>query len=279
MNDQNNEDLLALYYQSRSERPSELLDQRIRKAAQARAKRNQRHWIWGLSKVAVFVLTISVVLRLWIDQPSIDDLGEIPEPSEMLFSEALPKKEESVIRSSGMRERSAVAADSMTGLAQAPEAAQNHKSIEQSAPVIDSFADPKPETFTADLADEAMPTAPKMAREATIAAISIPELPFSQQALEALDTNLTVELDQTGISTVYFAGKRILSVAQSDTGITFKAWQGSEALGVQVDWMMTSGGLGNCTRQDVYQRCNISDRVSGYFRNQSLDHIEWFQPR
>ncbi len=282
MNDRDDEDLLALYRRSRDEQPSELVDWRIRNAALSANKRRHRNWLWALSKVAVVVLSFSVVLQLWLDSQVPEEIVIFSEESTQGLPMVLPQRSMEFPLPETPRENSAADLNIMqkSTLEETTAAAEASGSVQSSAPTIDRFA-VSPEPAASMSADEAptVSSPPVLPEYVPTASVSLPELPTSIAGLASLDPQLTVRTDPAGNIDVISGNQRVLSVSEEQQLFRFRAWRGSELLGVLVDWDLQADQLSNCNVDNDYLACPISASVTGFFTDQVLQYIEWSQPR
>jgi hypothetical protein len=102
-------------------------------------------------------------------------------------------------------------------------------------------------------------------------------LPSSVKDLQGLAPNLVVEQSESGLIAVYSANKLVLTVQQQPQGSLFKAWPGSEALGVEMNWQLSPQQFPGCQDGPVYLKCPIQNNVDAYFEADRLDFIQWLQ--
>ena len=282
MNDHDNEDLLALYRRSRQEQPSELVDRRIRQAALNASRKTQPNWLWGLSKVAVVVLSFSVVLQLWLDnqlpedvvierEQGLDDrpMAVLPERSVELPAQEAPPA--SIAADLSVRQKSTLEETASPGGASG--------STQSSAPTTNRLA-VSPEPLESISADEALLADSPSVFSEFVASIPlpVPELPTNSQELSQLAPQLTVERDPSGLLTVNDDNTLILSMSETADGFVFKAWPDSVVMGIDFPWDIQPENFADCMQEADNLVCNIGEELTGYFEGQRLDHIEWKQP-
>lgn len=279
MSDQQDKDLLALYRRSRQEEPSQLTDMRIRQAAQkamAARSRKDRRWLWGLSTAAVLVLSFSVVLQVWMvqDSPLVIQKDSVstsehmptpnflptPEPPPGGASEAGDRRLENLpampMSAAPMPEKTVAKEEPMLQEDQA-EIAVDREAFRKKAPAH-SLQQSAPEPRLPD-------------------AVVIPRLPASVEAFQAMAPRLVVEKSASGLIAVYTANKLILSVQHQPDGLVFKAWPGSEVLGIKLNWQLNPMQLSGCIDDSVYQQCQLQQDVYAHFEGVRLDFIQWNQ--
>ena len=282
MNDRDDEDLLALYRRSRKEQPSELVDRRIRNAALRASTGRQRNWLWGLSKVAVVVLSFSVVLQLWLDSQVPDEVVIVSEERSQGIPMVLPQRSMEMPLQEAPLESSAADLNIMqkSTLEEESAAAETSGTTQSSAATIDRFA-VSPEPAVSISADEAPAvSSPSILPEyVPTDGISLPELPTDAAGLSTLAPQLTVSTNSAGDIEAISGDQRVLSVSEEQQYFRFRAWRGSESLGVLVDWNLQPDQLNNCTVADDYLTCPIGSSATGFFTDQVLQYIEWLQPR
>lgn len=274
MNDKHEEAILVLYRQSRTEQPSDLVDKRIRKAASRAHYRNKKRWLWSLSTAAVLVLSLTVVLKLfdgehdsqeilWEDEPKQQVLKKkkITAPQRILakpnarinnYPEILAPEEEDIA------EISSVVAES-----------QPQKRVK--SPVRRFRKEEKTESMLMDYAESPVPV---LLDNIDVTA-EIPQLPVKLKQLIQLDESLSGEELDNGFIRLYSKNKLILTVSPNKDGFSFKALQGSEILGISVDWSLKAIMLKQCTELNMSTVCSLTDRVKAIFINKRLDHISW----
>ncbi len=282
MNERDDEDLLAIYRRSRDEQPSEMVDRRIRNAALRASTGRRRNWIWGLSKVAVVVLSFSVVLQLWLDSQVPDEVVIVSEESSQGIPMVLPQRSMEIPLQEAPRESSAADLGIMqkSTLEEESAVAETSGTTQSSAPTIDRFA-VSPEPAVAISADEAPAASSSsiLPEYVPTVGVNLPELPTNVADLSSLAPQLTVTTNSAGNIEAISGDQRVLSVDEEQQFFRFRAWRGSESLGVLVDWDLQPGRLNNCTVEENYLACPIGTSATGFFTDQVLQYIEWLQPR
>lgn len=287
MSDQSEQRLEQLYRQTRREQPSAILDQHIRQAAVRALARRRRTWLLGLSSVAVLVLSVSVVLDLlW------DDMTTLPRPERVdtfpdrIANDASPRPfselesvngyEDSIARQVPERLNGLVPSPSSPApeeprsrfAASREEAARQYRESQSELALAESTA----------LHEKAQVLKKATESRPEDADIVIPELPYKLGQLVRLAAGLQGEQSESGVISLYLDNKLILSVRSVIEGHQFKAWQGSEVIGVKVSWVLTPDMFEQCQAGPVYLACELKAGVTGYFESDRLDHIAWDVP-
>ena len=258
--------LRELYRKSRSEQPSLLLDKRVRRAAEREVRGNTRRWLWGLSTAATFILSFSVVLQIFDGSPDAEQYlrqENVPsspssvtkERKQNQFSETeslLSTPQRSGIQTKALAREAAQEAGMSTG--QQPEVMQDAEMFSLEVPAAASLLDSR-----------------------RIESI-IPSLPQSLPPLLLLDESVSGEQDVDGTIRLFRAGRTVLTLSFNGDDVVFRAWQGSDTLGVVQDWSLSAESLADCRMADGFQVCRINQRLTGYFVHNRLDHIGWTVP-
>lgn len=281
MNDRDDEALLALYRRSRNEQPSEILDQRIRQAALRVSNRRQRNWIWSLSKVAVVVLSFSVVLQLWMDsQPTEELVIQQEQTTKQLPGIVLPSRSVEIPQQEELNE-SQLSDENIIQRRSLQESTVTSGTVDDdrpSASTIDRFA-VTPEPAATILSDDSLPSeSPALLPdyEPTVTVI-IPDLPANLAELSSLAPAITGRETTPGNIDLFIDDARILSIVPEGQTLRFRAWRVSESLGIQVDWSLEPDQLSDCVNSGEYLGCPINPQVTGFFQGQRLEYIEWLQ--
>lgn len=285
MNDQHEKKLLALYRRSRQEEPSQLTDERIRQAAhkvasirskEEKMPKEDRRWLWGLSTAAVLVLSFSIVLQVWMDQ---DEPFAVPQESALApVSRAAPDLKPAPAPAASKLDADDTGFDSLSGM---PTSA---------APMSEQAVGKEESMFEEDLEEKAAhqkalqkkPLAHRIEQPVpdspSLDAVIIPQLPDTLEGLQTmLPRQLVVEQSESGLIVVYMANKLILTVQPQAAGSVYKAWPGSEALGVKVNWQLNPQQLMACKDGSVYLTCPLQRNVDAHFEGTRLDFILWRQ--
>ena len=289
MTDQQDKDLLTLYRRSRQEEPSQLADTRIRQAAgkavsikpvETSVKKN-RGWLLGLSTAAVLVLSFSVVLQVWMDQdePSVILQESASVPVERPKPDFKPKLKPEPSLDVSEYDMNDSSFDDISAIP-APAAPLSKQAIgkQQSMPeekLAEVAADR--EVFRKK-AQTRVPGVDRSKRDSRSPdTLVIPQFPESVTSLQAMAPRLVVEQNDSGLIAVYRTNKLILTIQQQPKGASFKAWPGSEILGVKVDWQLSPQQLQGCEDGPVYLKCPLKQNVDAYFEGERLDFIRWIQ--
>ncbi len=277
--------LQALYQASRDEAPSELLDQRVLRAARNQQRARQPAWLKLGAVAAVLVLSFSVVLQ--VGQEPFDEVmeeaavetGETALMSPMHdatpeLSVVEPAREFMPDRQTSMTEAEPVRVLPSTAMTPAPMSRSASQDQMTKAPSGFGLAQPN--------AQRAAPSAlsnevPSSSRERKGSYFVPPRLPVTVEGLKAMAPLLRFEISPTGRQLVYRGDKLVMSMQNDGQDRVFKAWSGSDSLGVDIDWDSPVSRFGNCRESAVYIECPLGDGVTGYFEGDRLDHIEWRQ--
>ena len=273
MSDPQQQSLRTLYRRSRIEQPSELLDKRVRKAASRAIYQKRTRWLWGLSTAAVLVLSVNIVFQL-LDTG--DDfaptLMQDSEPSSPMVSK---EREELAQRKISSAPRT---------LAQQQDVGEQlkHEAVASSLAKKSVQSDVASQSLQSDnmQANEVFSETPGVAsmtltKEAVSLQTVIPELPFQLSELLLLDRSLSGEQDSNGDISLYQGSRLVLRLTVSEGPAVFKAWEGSESLGVRVDWSLSPAQLPICNPVDGVLACRLSERSEALFIDNRLDHISW----
>jgi len=272
MTDKHEKVIRALYRQTRTEQPSEFVDKRIRKAARRALYRNRKRWLWTLSTAAVIVLSFSVVLKLYIEEPDIEKLVWSEEPEKELmvpsvaepsarvdsFPELMLADEASAVESSSGKIKSLPEAEKFKQKRKKALAKAMHQRLSGEMGFSDSMTSPV--------------SSEKDNRPRNV---TIPHLPVTLKALIQLDESLHGEELDKGLIKLYSKNSLILTVSSNNSTVTFNAWPGSEILGIGVDWSLTSQQLKGCSQQHMKTACQITNQLKAIFIEKRLDHIRW----
>ena len=282
MNDHEQRALRELYRNTRDEAPSELLDQRIRRAAMHQLGRRRRHWIRGLSTAAVLVLAFSVVIQLdWLAKDPLlesamdSDSGSsspaqsrsyLPTAPEFHSDQAAAPMAPPVHKKQAFNEQPMSAAETSEPLRPEPRRSGRQATESKALSLPDRFA-----------SDQAEPAA---RRSAEIAApVQIPLLPHDPDELQTLAPGLGRGAKDHDWLTFCYDDRRVLDMQPDSTGTRFRARPGSEVLGVVIDWKMERDALNACHDEGTYTVCGWLDGVEAVFADERLDHVRWYQPR
>jgi len=109
-------------------------------------------------------------------------------------------------------------------------------------------------------------------------ATEIPELPLKLDELLNIDHSLKGEKSTNGDILIYFEKKVIIRLSHLGSTIQFTAWQGSEIMGLKLDWLLTPEQLSECSivaDQKESSICSLTDQVKAHFRDNKLEFITW----
>lgn len=273
MNDQHDDALITLYQKARQEQPSELLDRRIRKAAQRRINRDKKRWVWGLSTAAVLVLSFSVVFDVseFESEPMQSIIQEKASAHSQALNDVIPEAKSepespAVLSKPDFASRE-VMPEEMDEMPLRKKKSKEQRSVEK---IISSTR------HSIDYWLERESYKPQFEKDSVALELDIPVLPVELQALLNLHTGLSGEITPAGLITIYSENKLILTLSSTGGKFRFKAWPGSEKLGVKVTWSIKPEQLNECNRQGVYVSCSLNEQVQGLFEQDRLDHIRWF---
>ncbi len=294
MTDPQDEKLIKLYQHSRQEEPSVSIDQSIHQAAEKALYRKRKHWLWGLSTAAILVISFNVVLELMLDTP--EELEEVilsqhdqstRSPAEMpsainetRFSSSVAQDaadEAAVGRSAGISvdkeletAESALSADPQKIKAEGPRNDYDEVLKER------QFAVPEQSKEALTRAESFHPKAMAEKKKRALPVVPvIPELPSTMNSLLAMNHQITGEQAVSGLMTFYYRDKLILTIKPTSELVQYKAWPGSEVLGIKMDWSIKPVQTRGCIKGPVYQSCNLTDQVKGLYEDDRLDHILW----
>lgn len=317
MNKNDHYAIKALYQQTRTEQPSAELDRRIQHAAYKAATKDKSRWIWPLSTAAIFMLSLNVVLNLYdVEQSSVEDLIEekssakelkqiqrmapvavmkkpqqssqatissaesIPETISPFAEREHSKMEIDVVRDSQMIQPDQLG--NQLNIVSDLELKTKKRTEKQQRQILQSRMSLAREKEQRNMGMSQLqnlkPSMMDSASEPPKKTLMTPELPETLQQLLDLAEGLTGEQrSEEGIR--IYAGKRlILSLTRHEGHVLFIAYQGSEELGVQVDWLMEPNNATECESTAQYIQCQLNSRVSARFIQQKLESVRWQQP-
>jgi len=310
MNDPQDDKLLNLYRQSRLEQPSAEMDTKIVQAAKRALYRKRNRWLWALSTAAVIVISFNVVFELSfmdeqiteldtlleIKKPTLPSTGALPE--EPLMIERLDEQEDLQLEDQLEVLNEAadhVAQPVMNRLLQTDGAGQQ---VETDRDSFKSIAKPKLQAVEKErktglkndqkkldikkLEMKKRENAKRLESAAPSSAMAprpiIPELPSTLDQLLALNAYLIGQQSNSGLITLYSQDKLILTVKSEQGLIHYKAWPGSEIIGIRLDWKMSPAELKNCRHDTAFTICDLTNGGKALFEENRLDHISWTRP-
>lgn len=282
MNDPHDDKLLKLYQQSRQEQPSTQMDNKIRKAAKAAHYRKHKRWLWGLSTAAVIVISFNVVFELVFMEETGSQLEMIPP---LIQTQEAPSviRQQKMIGPDTMESEVDELIDEMDSaddkefarLQEIHSGGRLKESRQALMPKKSLNALERPPAVKYRSQAKALDLGAIAPSSAMHPAVYIPDLPANLEQLLAIDPDIKGQQSTRGLITLTVQNKVILVVNPEGRTIQFKAWPGSERLGIKLDWNLIPTGMRNCEFGPVYTRCDISDDVRGYFEGNRLDHISW----
>ncbi len=289
MNQQQQQALRELYRQTRDEQPSQMLDRRIRQAARQQLQRRRPRWIWGLSTAAVLVLSFSLVLELGVQDAGApaeyeQELGKPLSSATHESPESAPAPAPASAPPGAPSSASRGAPGMKKELFRQPppladEAEMSARASEQhpteSVQSLEAARTPHP--ASGQRAGDTM-QAPKsrVVPEAMTRPV-LPELPLQASAWQALSSALTVIEPAADRLEIVHNGQKILSLTRLEQGARFKAWPGSQFIGVKADWSVSRHQFTDCHAESGYQVCVWDGDVQAVFDGARLDHLRWRQ--
>ena len=227
MNDDDNEKLLALTGNPGRNNPPSCWT--VKSAWQLKSKRTERARIWGLSKVAVIVLSFSVVLQLWINEPAIEDLVELDDlsPSPVTKSEARPsapaESQPLTLEEEQLVEQESTVSAYQKSLSRQKSAAEKRQQIlgDSAAPSMEMLSS-EPEMSGAGLADQAPLAASASDTDVKQTRAVFPNLPTDINGLSEIAPGLRFEEPAKGEVLAFDQGRVVLRIFRQDGVARFR---------------------------------------------------------
>ncbi|MBT3203462.1 MAG: hypothetical protein HOM14_16560 [Gammaproteobacteria bacterium] len=273
MNDKHEKAIVDLYRQSRTEQPSEFMDKRIRRAAKRKLYKSRKQWVWSLSTAAVLVLSFTVVLNLLDVESEISQIVEQEELKRQVIKKNRVESQQRVVpKFAPILESQPLILEEQHSMQDfASERTQNLQQRKRKLLSRPRHQKEKAESLSFD----AVVSSGAGLSDSENVKIHIPQLPLTLGGLLDLDNSLQGEKLKSGLIKLYLKNLLILTLLPGESEFTFKAWPGSEILGVEVDWSVTEQNLDNCNELTGQTVCSLSDQVKAVYIFNQLDHILW----
>lgn len=269
--------LKALYQQSRQELPPPELDQNIRVAAQKAVQRKSPNLKWYLSTAAVVLLAVNVVLFTYVPEP---EVIEIPAKSSSgTRNKVLPKATQPQSDPASMMEPR-LGAIEMQKLKETDRLLQREVKINKSQakkdiPKLNNFYS---DSLQMDSEEAAQEEQGNQRSDSAIqgAEIMHPEyLPFDVNRLIAGRSDLTGRQLKDSL-VIYQNNKLILKMTRNPQGVAVEAYPEAQLWGVYAQWGQSIKSYKECST-DEYLICDLSNEIQGGFENDRLIFIRWMQ--
>ncbi len=278
MNDKHEEAIVDLYRQSRIEQPSEFMDKRIRRAAKRKLYKSRKQWVWSLSTAAVLVLSFTVVLNLLDVESEISQIVDQEELKRQVIKKDRVESQQRILPKFAPQfepmyeSRPSIIEEEHSMQGFTSERAQN---LQQRKRKLLSSPPRRQKEKAESLSFDAVVSSGAGLSDSVKLEIQIPQLPLTLGDLLDLDNSLRGEKLTSSLIKLYLKNQLILTLLTGESEFTFKAWPGSEILGVEVDWSVTEQNLDNCNELTGQTVCSLSDQVKAVYLFNQLDHILW----
>lgn len=283
MKDPQDKKLLDIYHGSRLETPSELLDKKIHKTAKAALYRKRKRWLWGLSTAAVILISFNVVVELLFMDEQVVELqpSQAPLESREPYITAKPKVQNNpehrsefhslrpALEQADVIEQLSLAAEEDFSDSDRAFDKENtkHKLHKMEKKMLSRQRELASSGMSAPAASEVL--------KPDVISVDLPDLPSELNQLLELDSRLSGTQISERLIILSIQDKLVLSVKKDQGYIHYKAWRGSEVLGVKVDWDLGPDYFSGCRSDPVYITCDLTPEVQGFFEDKRLDHISW----
>lgn len=260
--------IIALFQQTKSYSPSKALDQKILLAAKhkiAKPKPNHKRLIWGLSSVAVVVLSVNIALKLVIE-PTQSPLT-IQQPSLEIPSSSI---QNDVVADEKFNSRPFTQADAL----KESEPVSSKQSIKKSLAKKEQRL--YSETQLLDSESVANPSFSQAMKTPKTKSLDIPLFSFDLEKLKQSFGQLTIKQISPDIIHINNNERLILTLhREKNADVFITAFPQKNELNLNIDWSLSPTQLQQCVTQENTIKCRLNSKQTAHFKNSSLVKVTW----